>query len=129
MPEMTDPNQRRSSTATAHRALRQRLVVARLGRFPTRRAAAKALGWSVRKQDLLESADQKLGERDLPAIFDVLEIDEADQAIWLRLVDQTRTRGWWDEFTDSELPPGAKQWAALEWGARRIRTFTGTVVP
>jgi hypothetical protein len=106
------------------------LVAARIGRFPTRRAAAEALGWSVRKQDLLESGDQIVGERDLPAIFEALELDEdGDRASWQRLVEQSKARGWWDDFTDGELLPGAKEWAALEWGARRIRAFAGTIVP
>lgn len=130
MPESTDSDQRRCSRATAQRALRHRLVAARVGRFPTRRAAAEALGWSVRKQDLLESGDQIVSERDLPAVFDAFGLeDDDDRAAWQRLVEQSKARGWWDDFTDDELLPGAKEWAALEWGSRRIRTFTGTIVP
>jgi hypothetical protein len=129
MAETNHNDKRRCSRATAQRVLRHRLVAARVGHFPTRRAAAEAFGWSVRKQDLLESGDQIVAERDLPAIFDTLGIDADDQENWRRLVEQSKARGWWDDFTDAELLPGAKEWAALEWGARRIRTFTGTVVP
>jgi hypothetical protein len=129
MADTSDSDRRRISRATARRALQHRLVLARVGRFPTRRSAAEALGWSVRKQDLLESGDQIVAERDLPAIFEALGVDDREQASWQRLVEQSKARGWWDDFTDAELLPGAKEWVALEWGARRLRMFTGTTVP
>jgi hypothetical protein len=129
MVETTEGDRWRCSRATAQRALRQRLVAARVGRFPTRRAAAAALGWSVRKQDLLESGGQLVGERDLPAIFDVFEMDDDVRGSWQRLVEQSIARGWWDDFDSSQLLPGAKEWVALEWGARRVRAFTGSFVP
>lgn len=129
-----DGDRRRCSRATAQRALRQRFVEARVGRFATRRAAAQALGWSVRKQDALESGDQIVGERDLPAIFAAFGLGEGDdhaavRTSWQRLAEQSKARGWWDDFTGGDLLPGCEQWVALEWGARRARVFTRTIVP
>jgi hypothetical protein len=138
MVDSSDGDRERRSRATAQRALRQRFVAARVGRFPTRRAAAEALGWSVRKQDVLESGDQIVGERDLPAIFEAFGLGDGDgddggdedvRASWQRLVEQSKARGWWDGFADGELLPGCKEWIGLEWGARRVRAFTGTIVP
>jgi hypothetical protein len=120
---------RRVSRLVARRELQQRLVAAREGRFPNRKQAAEALGWSARKQDLLEAGEQPLSLSDLPTAFEVLGVPDADRGRWHQLAEDSRHQGWWDRFSDTELSPGAKQYAAIEWGCTRVRTWSASIVP
>jgi hypothetical protein len=126
---MTVRDGRRISRAVARRELRQRLVAARESGFPSRKQAATALGWSARKQDLLEAGVQPLSLSDLAKAFEVLDVPLPDRARWEQLAVDSRQQGWWDRFSDTEISPRAKRYAATEWGCARVRTWTGSIVP
>jgi len=121
---------RRTSPIVDARNLRRRFLAARhAAGFATRKAAADALGFSLRKLDLIENGERSLLARDLDVVFASMPVSQEEGAEWRRLAEGARTRGWWDRYSDAELPPGAKRWASFEWGARRIRGYSGTVVP
>lgn len=122
--------ERRTSRIVDARDLRRRFLLARRAAgFETRKAAADALGFSLRKLDLIENGDRSLLPRDLDGVLGALDVPAEEQDDWRRLADGARTKGWWDRFSDVELPPGAKRWAAFEWGTRSLRAYSGAVVP
>jgi len=121
---------RRTSPIVDARNLRRRFLAARhAAGFATRKAAADALGFSLRKLDLIENGERSLLARDLDVVCASLSVSQEEGAEWRRLAEGARARGWWDRYSDAELPPGAKRWASFEWGARRIRGYSGPIVP
>jgi hypothetical protein len=122
--------QRRTSPIVDARNLRRRFLTARRAAgFDTRKAAADAFGFSLRKLDLIENGERSLLARDLDVVFDALAVPKEEHPEWRRLAEGARAKGWWDRFSEAELPPGAKRWASLEWGTRSVRGYTGTIVP
>jgi len=97
--------------------------------FASRDVAAAALHWSPRKQALLESDEQTIPIRDLDVILPAFEVDEDDWPRWRQLAELARTTGWWDAYDDADLPGEGKRYVGLEWGARRIRSFDGSIMP
>lgn len=124
-----DENGHRVSRLNAQRDLRRRLVRARRRRFETRADAAAGLGWTKRRQDTLETGETHVRAEDLDVIFATLAVDEGERPEWERLVTQASFRGWWDALVDAELSPAGKQWAAWEWGARRLRVGAAGIIP
>ena len=45
------------------------------------------------------------------------------------MADLAKTKGWWDAVDDADLSQPGKRFVGLEWGARRIRTFDGSIMP
>lgn len=131
LPAMTDTtsHDRRTSDATAQRELRRRFVARRTLLFATRQQAARALGWSHRTQDVLETGEQTIRPKHLPQIFDTFEIPDDEREEWERLAGGAHTKGWWESIPDAVASPSARQYMALEWGARRIRSYAGLSVP
>ena len=132
--EVTDvkasASHRRTSPLVDSRDLRRRFLLARHeAGFATRKAAADALGFSLRKLDLIETGERSLLGRDLDRVFEAYEVPAGEQAEWRRLAESARAKGWWDRLTTADASPGAKRWAAYEWGARSIRGYSGPVVP
>lgn len=85
--------------------------------------AAQVLGWSLRKQQLLEQAGQSVSAKDLTVIFPTFEVPEDDQASWHELVRLARGKSWWDAYGEEDLPATSKHFIGLEQGATRLRAF------
>lgn len=121
---------RRVSSLVARRHLLRRFVQARRDAgFTSREQAAEALGWSTRKQTLLESDEQVIPLRDLDIILPTFKVPEAEWPTWRQLAETARTKGWWDAYGDADLSASGKRFIGLEWGARRIRAFDGSIMP
>jgi hypothetical protein len=120
----------RVSSVVARRRLNALFVQERKrAGFVSREQAAEALGWSPRKQALLESDEQPVPLKDLDVILSTFKIPEAEWSAWRQLAELTKTTGWWDAYDDADLSAEGKHFAGLEWGARRIRTFDGSIMP
>jgi hypothetical protein len=129
MSERTTDGQR-VSPVVARRQLNLRFVQARKrAGFASRDAAAEALGWSPRKQALLESDEQAIPVRDLDVILPVFAVAETDRPRWRDLAELARSPGWWDGYDDADLSGSGKQYIGFEWGARRLRSFDGSIMP
>jgi hypothetical protein len=121
---------RRVSAVVARRRLHQKLVEARRrAGFASREQAAAALGWSLRKQSLLETGEAVLQAKDLDTVLGGLAIPEDQAPAWRALVAHARERGWWDAFDDADLSDAGKRFVAYEWGARRLRSYDGSIMP
>ena len=75
--------------------------------------------WSAVENDRTLIAEEKLR-----ALFDLLQFDEQDQQELLRLREESRARGWWDEYP--WLDDAAKRHilpreAALELALARVK--------
>jgi hypothetical protein len=120
----------RVSSVVARRRLHRLFVQARKSAgFASRDLAAKALGWSPRKQALLESDEQAIPIKDLDVILTTFGVPEEDRPMWHELAEVARSRCWWDDYDDADLSAEGKRFVGLEWGARRIRTFDGSIMP
>lgn len=129
MTDRTEDGQR-VSPVVARRQLFRRFVQARKDAgFSSREQAAEALGWSPRKQALLESDEQPIPLKDLDVILPTFKIAEEDWSRWRQLAALARSKGWWDSYDEADLSGPGKRFVGLEWGARRIRTFDGTIMP
>lgn len=124
----SDDQSRRRTGVVVARQLARRCVQARDAAGMTQEEAARRLGWSVRKQQLLERGDQVISHRDLDKILPAFGVAEADRPPWRQLVAAARQRGWWDRYGDEDLTAGAKHFLGLEQGASRIRVFCPMVL-
>jgi hypothetical protein len=121
---------RRVSPVVARRQLVIRFVQARKDAgFTSRELAARALGWSPRKQAMLESDEQPIAPRDLDVIVSTFRVPEDQWPVWRQLAELARAKGWWDAYDDADLAAQGKRFIGFEWGARRLRTFGGTIMP
>jgi hypothetical protein len=121
---------RRASPVVARRELLRRFVQGRRDAgFQTREQAAKALGWSLRKQALLENDEQAIPTGDLDVIVETFGVTHSEQSVWHKLAALARTKGWWDAYDDADLAAAGKRFIGYEWGAQRIRTYAGTIWP
>jgi hypothetical protein len=123
-------NGQRVSPVVARRQLNQRFVQARKDSgFPSRETAAEALGWSPRKQALLESDEQAIPVKDLDVILKTFAIPRNDRGTWIELAELARQPGWWDSYDDADLSHDGKRYVGFEWGARKLRSFDGSIMP
>jgi hypothetical protein len=122
-------NGRRVSPVVARRQLLRRFVAARKSSFSSREQAAAALGWSPRKQALLESDEQAIPVKDLDVILPTFGVPEDDWPTWQQLASLARARSWWDAYDAADLSDEGKRFVGYEWGARRLRSFDGTIMP
>jgi transcriptional regulator with XRE-family HTH domain len=87
---------------------------------------AKRLGWAGSKVTRIERNEWRLPTRkDVSAMLDVYGITDERRAAMLALVDQSRQRGWWEEYRDvlgGALPE-------FEVEASAITTFEALLVP
>jgi transcriptional regulator with XRE-family HTH domain len=90
---------------------------------------AKALGWSQRRQAMLEAADQAISEKDLDKILPTLRVPEAEWDDWYAWAAAARARSWWDRYNDADLPSASKRYIGFEQGATKIRSFEPLAVP
>jgi hypothetical protein len=120
----------RVSSVVAGRQLLRRFVQARRDAgFPSREAAADALRWSPRKQALLESGDQPIPIKDFDNILPTFKVPEEEWPVWHALAELARAPGWWDSYDEADLSAEGKRFVGYEWGARRIRSFDGSIMP
>jgi hypothetical protein len=120
----------RVSSVVASRRLLRKFVQARKDAgFPSRELAADALKWSARKQALLESGDQPIPMRDLDVILPTFKVPEGEWPAWRTLAETARAKGWWDNYDEADLSTEGKRFVGYEWGARRIRSFDGSIMP
>src|SRR3954447_21883374 len=106
----------RVSPVVARRQLLRRFVQARRVEFVSRDTAAEALGWSPRKQALLESDEQPIPLKDLDVILPTFKIPEDEWPAWRNLASLARAKGWWDSYDEADLSGEGKRFAGLEWG-------------
>jgi hypothetical protein len=127
--ERTSDGQR-VSPIVARRQLNRLFVQARKGAgFASREVAAEAFHWSSRKQTMLESGDQAIPLKDLDVILPTCAVPRAEWPKWRQLAGVAKAKSWWDVYDGADLPAEGKTFVGLEWGARRIRTFDGSIMP
>jgi hypothetical protein len=120
----------RVSPVVARRQLLRRFVQARRDAgFVSRELAAEALRWSPRKQALLESGDQPIPLKDLEVILPTFKVPEEAWPRWREQAALARAKGWWDTYDEADLSAEGKQFVGYEWGARRMRSFDGSIMP
>lgn len=119
----------RASPVVARRQLLRRFIAARKLAFTSRDLAAKALGWSPRKQAMLESDDQAIPLKDLDVILPTFDVPKDEWPSWHELAELARARSWWDAYDAADLSDEGKRFVGYEWGARRLRSFDGTIMP
>jgi hypothetical protein len=121
---------RRVSPVVARRQLLQRFVRARKDAgFQSREIAAEALGWSPRKQALLEGDEQAIPLKDLDVILPTFKVPDDEWSAWRQLAELARAKAWWDNYDAADLSDQGKRFVGFEWGARRLRSFDGTIMP
>lgn len=121
---------RRVSPVVARRQLHKWFIQARKDAgFASREQAAEALGWSPRKQALLESDEQTIPVKDLDTILTTFNVPKEDWPTWHELANLAKSKGWWDAYDSADLSDEGKRFVGYEWGARRIRTYDGSIMP
>src|SRR4051794_21122601 len=95
----------------------------------SRDTAAEALGWAPRKQALLQSDEQPIPLKDLDVILPTFKITADEWPAWRILASLARATGGWASSDGAALSAEGKRLAGLEWGARRSRTFDGSIMP
>jgi transcriptional regulator with XRE-family HTH domain len=88
---------------------------------------AEALGFSRNYWSAVENDRTLIAEDKLRLLFELLQFGEQDQQELLQLREESRAKGWWDEFPS--LSDAAKRIFGLEHGAVKIRTYDGQVMP
>lgn len=121
-------SERRRSAAVVRRRLARELERCRKEAGLTQSTAAKALGWSPRKQQLLEAGDQAVSARDLEVILSKLAIPSDFWPEWHDLAAAAQTKSWWDGYSDADLAQSSKRYIGYEQGATRIRSFDPLVI-
>jgi transcriptional regulator with XRE-family HTH domain len=86
-----------------------------------------ALGFTRNYWSAVENDRTLIAEDKLRLLFDVLSFDDQDQRELLQLREDSRKRGWWDEFPS--LTEADKRFYGMEAGAVRIRAYDGHVMP
>jgi Domain of unknown function (DUF5753)/Helix-turn-helix domain len=127
--DVIDLTGRRTSRVVARRDLARHIVALRVAaRFSQPDAANALKGVSRSKLQYLESGDRRIAAPDLDAILDLYEATEDDRQRAKDLSRASAQPGWWDEFADADLSPAVKRYVGLEWGARLLRVWSGSLV-
>ncbi|MBO0880521.1 MAG: helix-turn-helix domain-containing protein, partial [Mycobacterium sp.] len=121
-------------TALIRRHIGRRLSALRDTAKLTQEQAAKAVDLSrstiVRMEDGVEGVRFK--ERDVAAMLDVYKAEDEDRQVLLALAAETRNgrkKGWWHDYTDTELPEWFGLFVILEDSATRIREYQAEIIP
>jgi transcriptional regulator with XRE-family HTH domain len=120
---MTVERDRRKNHVVVARQLARRYEQLRRASGMSQTQAARALGWSLRKQQLLEQGGQSVSTRDLEVIVPTFGIPADEQPEWHELVGLARGKAWWDAYGEEDLPAASKHFIGLEQGATRLRAF------
>lgn len=120
----------RQSPLLLRRYLAQRLVELRDAAGMSQvEVAGSVQGISKPKLQYLELAKRPLQDNDLLTLLRLFEVPRREHDKWLELAQAARAKGRYDHYDEADLPDEAKLAADYEWGARRIRLFTGQIVP
>lgn len=112
------------------RYLAQRLVALRDATGLSQIQVANSVqGISKPKLQYLELAKRPLQDNDLLTLLRLFDVPKREHDKWLELARAARAKGRYDHYDEADLPEEAKLAADYEWGARRIRLFTGQIVP
>jgi transcriptional regulator with XRE-family HTH domain len=115
--------ERRHNAVVVRRHMARQLERLRRESDHSQSSLAKALGWSQRKQAMLEAGDQAPSEKDLDRILPTLRVPETQWDEWYSWAAAARGRSWWDSYSDADLPPASKRYIGFEQAATKIRTF------
>jgi transcriptional regulator with XRE-family HTH domain len=123
-------HQRRQSPLLLRRYLARRIVERRENAGLSQGEVAKHVrGISKPKLQYLELAKRALQDDDLVELLRLFEVPTPEHGEWLELARDARAKGRYDHYDVTDLPPAAKLAADYEWGARRLRVFSGSIVP
>jgi transcriptional regulator with XRE-family HTH domain len=86
----------------------------------------KAGGWSGARVSYIETAQQKVAEKDLRKLLPLYGVPEVEWPGYLRAAEESRKRGFWERY---ETVPGVSDYVGLEQGAASIRYVEPAVVP
>jgi len=86
-----------------------------------------ALGFTRNYWSAVENDRTLIAEDKLRLLFDVLHFDDEDQSELLSLREDSRKKGWWDEYPS--LSEWYKRFLGMEAGATVIRSYSGHLVP
>ena len=89
---------------------------------------ARRLECSPAKISRIETGTVKVGISDLRAVLDIYGVDDVEREQMLALVRQSRSRSWWQEFTDV-VPPRSAIFYGMEDGATSIEQHCAGLVP
>jgi transcriptional regulator with XRE-family HTH domain len=119
----------RSSPLVARRWLGSELVRLRTEADLTQRDVAAALQCSVAKISYLESGDRAVSPRELEdVLLDLYEVPAGDWEVYLNTAEIANQQGWWDHWSDEDLPREERRYVGLEDGATRLRAYLPTIV-
>lgn len=127
--DLVTDDQQRWSPLVARTHLARRIVELRERAGLKQPEAAARTGISRPKLQYLEAGTRPIPEADLGAMLASYEVPPSEHDELRELAAKARAKGWWDAYDDADLPKTAKRFTGYEWGARRIRCFTGSLVP
>lgn len=91
--------------------------------------AGSVQGISKPKLQYLELAKRPLQNTDLQTLLRLYEVPKEQHDELFAIAEAARAKGRYDHYDEADLPDEARLAADYEWGARRIRLFTGQIVP
>ncbi len=116
-----------SSPVVARWELSRRLAARRKELGVDVKTITNALGFTRNYWSAVENDRTLIAEDKLRLLFDVLNFDETEQAELLALREDSRKKGWWDDF--QVLSSENKRFYGMEYGASRIRAYDGHLIP
>ncbi|MEM9562631.1 MAG: Scr1 family TA system antitoxin-like transcriptional regulator [Actinomycetota bacterium] len=91
------------------------------------KSVTDALGFTRNYWSAVENDRTLIAEDKLRLLFDLFDFSDQDQSELLTLREDSRKRGWWDEYPS--LSDDHKRFYGMEAGAVRIRTYGGHLIP
>jgi len=116
-----------SSPVVARWELSRRLAARRKELGVDVKTITNALGFTRNYWSAVENDRTLIAEEKLRLLFDVLSFDESDQSELLQLREDSRGKGWWDEYPT--LTSEHKRFYGMETGASHIRAYGSHLVP
>lgn len=86
----------------------------------------KACGWSGARVSYIETAQQKVTEKDLRKLLPLYDVPDPEWPRYLRAVEESRKKGFWERY---DIAPELSDYIGLEQGAASIHYVEPTVVP
>jgi Domain of unknown function (DUF5753)/Helix-turn-helix domain len=127
--DVIDLTGRRTSRIVARRDLARHVVALRGEAGFSQPDAARVLkGVSRSKLQYLESGERAISAADLDAMLDLYDASRPDREKAHELSRAAAQPGWWDDFADADVSPAMKRYVGLEWGARLVREWSGSLV-
>lgn len=115
-------------TTVLRRYIGRRFVALRVKAGLTQQQAADALQRARATLGRIEDGDESVRFRDIEveAMLNLYKADDSDRKLMLGLTAETRNgrkKGWWHDYTETELPDWFGLYAALEDSAEAIRHY------